>query len=412
MTIRQLFKTSVIGLSTHKSRSLLTILGIVIGITAIILVMSLGEGAQSLILGQIQSIGSKVIAIVPGREPNGPSGFISTFTDSLKKRDIDSLMNKTNVPHADHVMPIVFGSEAASYNGEIYQPTILGGTSYYSQIYDIYPAVGRSFSDEEVNAYSDVIVIGSKVKDELFGNEPALERKIRIKDKSFRVIGVLAKAGQVSFLNFDEAVFIPYTTAQQYIFGIKHFNRIVVAADDEKNVEATAEDIKRTLRNNHDITNPDKDDFFVQTQAEAVQTVGTILSVLTLFLASVAAISLLVGGIGIMNIMLVSVTERTQEIGLRKALGATNKDISSQFLLEAVLLTSVGGLIGITLGGSLSFIVAFGISHIYGLGWKFILPLSSIVLGLGVASAIGLVFGIYPARQAARKNPIDALRYE
>ncbi|KKW45950.1 MAG: hypothetical protein UY96_C0011G0029 [Parcubacteria group bacterium GW2011_GWB1_56_8] len=263
-----------------------------------------------------------------------------------------------------------------------------------------------------MNGYADVVIIGDEVKKELFGNMPALNEKLKIKGKSFRIIGVIGKTGQLSFLNFDQAAFIPYTTAQQYIFGIKYFNRIVVEASSEDHVAETVDDIKATLRNLHDITDPAKDDFFVETQAEAIQTVGTILSVLTLFLASVAAISLVVGGIGIMNIMLVSVTERTQEIGLRKALGATRKNILSQFLLEAVLLTMTGGLIGIALGAGLSFIIALGISQIYQLDWGFSLPLSSVFLGLGVASFIGLLFGIYPARQAALKSPIEALRYE
>lgn len=412
MTLRHLLKTSVTGLTTHKSRSLLTILGIVIGITAIIMVMSLGQGAQELILGQIQSIGGKVIAIVPGREPRGPSGFLSSFTDSLKQRDLDLLENRSNVPHAKSVMPLVFGSQTTAYRTETYRPTIMGVTDTFAKIYNINPAEGRIFTAEESRSYADVAVIGSKVKDELFGNDEALGEKIRIKEKSYRVIGIIGKTGQMSFLNFDESVFVPYTTAQQYIFGIRYFNRFVVEADSEENVSDTVEDIKLTLRNSHDITDPEKDDFFVQTQAESLATVQSITSALTLFLAAVAAISLVVGGIGIMNIMLVAVTERTQEIGLRKALGATNKNIHAQFLTEAVMLTGVGGLIGIILGSSLSFIISIVLSSAFSLDWKFALPISSIVLGLGVSSGIGLIFGIYPARQAAKKNPIEALRYE
>jgi len=408
----KLFHTAIVGLSTHKSRSLLTILGIVIGITAIILVMSLGEGARSLILGQIQSIGARVIAIVPGREPKGPTDVLSTFTDSLKERDYDSLRNRANVPHAAQVMPVVFGSQTASYDSETYRPTILGVTEYFADIYDITLASGRLFTQDEVRSYADVVIVGSKVKEELFGNQPALNEKIKIKGRSFRIIGLIGGTGQLSFLNFDEAIFLPYTTGQQYIFGIKYFNRMVVEAESDETVTQTVDDIKRVLRQNHDITDPEKDDFFVQTQAEAMATVGTVVSVLTLFLASVAAISLVVGGIGIMNIMLVSVTERTQEIGLRKALGATNKDILLQFLCEAILLTLTGGAIGIALGGSLSYLLALALSTFYGLSWAFVLPLSAVFLGIGVSSAIGLVFGIYPARQAAKKDPIEALRYE
>ena len=412
MKIAQLFKTSVTGLGANRSRSLLTILGIVIGITAIIIVMSLGQGAQGLILGEIQSIGSKVIAIVPGRQPTGPTDIISTLTDSLKQADLEALQKKENVPHAAEIMPVMFGSETASWQNQTYRPTILGVTEFFANIYNVYPSMGRLFTDDEVRSYAPVVIIGDKVRSELFGTDTGLGEKIRINNQSLRVIGVLKSTGQLSFLNFDEAVFMPYTTAQQYIFGVKYFNRIVVEADSDADVAGTVQDITITLRNQHNITDPAKDDFFVQTQASAVETVSTILNVLTLFLAAVAAVSLVVGGIGIMNIMLVSVTERTREIGLRKALGATDKDIILQFLFEAVILTVIGGVIGIALGGFVSFVVAYFLSHVYSLDWAFSLPLTAVALGLGVSSGIGLIFGIYPARQAGKKSPIEALRYE
>lgn len=412
MTLKYSVKTAVSGLRTHKSRSVLTILGIVIGITAIILVMSLGEGAQNLILSQVQSIGSKTIAIVPGRQPKGPTDIIATFTDSLKPKDLEVLQKKANVPHLAKIMPIVFGSQTASYGNETYRPTIFGVTDLFAKIYDIYPSEGRLFNEDEIKGFSDVAIIGSKVKDELFGNDEALGQKIKIKGKNFRIIGILGKKGQFLFLNFDEAAIIPYTTAQQYIFGIKYFHRIVVEADEEKNVEATVEDIKVTLRDSHDITDPSKDDFFIETQAQAMETISTITNVLTLFLAAVAAISLLVGGVGIMNIMLVSVTERTREIGLRKALGATEKNILLQFLLEAVILTALGGIIGILLGASLSFLASLILGNYLALNWAFVFPIQGALLGLGVATAVGLVFGLYPARQASLKSPIEALRYE
>ncbi len=412
MFIKHSFKTAFAGLRAHQSRSILTILGIVIGICAIMIVMSLGKGAQNLILNQVQSIGSKTIAIVPGRQPKGPADMISTLTDSLKQRDLEALQKKSNVPHLARVMPIVFGSETAAWESETYRPTIFGVTEFFAKIYDIYPASGRIFSDEEVRGYAGVVIIGSKVKDELFGGNEALGQKIKIKGKNFRIIGVLANKGQFLFLNFDEAAIIPYTTAQQYIFGIKYFNRIVVEADDEKNVPQTVEDIKAVLRASHGITDPAKDDFFIETQAEAIDMVGAITGILTLFLAAVAAISLLVGGVGIMNIMLVSVTERTKEIGLRKAIGATEGDIMIQFLLEAVMLTALGGAIGIILGAGFSFIASLILSRALALSWAFVMPFSAAALGLGVSAVVGLVFGIYPARIASQKSPIEALRYE
>ena len=412
MILKYTLKTAVTGLRTHKSRSALTILGIVIGITAIMLVISLGKGAEDLILNQIKSIGAKTIAIAPGRQPTGPTDMASLFTDSLKNKDLDALKNKNNVPHLAQIMPVVFGSEVIAYGNDTYRPTIFGVTSFFTDIYNVYPSQGRNFEDDDIISNANVVIIGSKVKDQLFGDSDAVAQEVKIKGKNFRVIGVLGKQGQTSFVNFDDAAIIPYTTAQQYIFGKKYFDRIVVQADSESAVDQTVEDIKITLRNSHNIDNPEKDDFFVETQAQALSMVSTITNVLTMFLASVAAISLLVGGIGIMNIMLVSVTERTREIGLRKALGATYKNILTQFLLEAVILTGTGGFVGISLGTILSFLISLILSKVVGLAWVFTFPVSGALLGLGVSLAIGLFFGIYPAREAAKKSPIEALRYE
>ncbi len=413
MTIIYTLKSALRALYANKSRSALTILGIVIGITAIMLVMSLGQGAQNLILGQIQSMGSKTIAVAPGRHPTSITDSLSTFSDSLKNKDIEDLQKKSNVPHLARIMPIVFGSEAATRDNKIHQTTIFGANNFFAEIYDIQPAAGRLFTDEEIASKASVIIIGSKIKEKLFDpDEEVLGQKIKIKNINLRVIGILPEKGQFSFISFDDAMITPYTTAQQYIFGIKHFNRLVIEADDEKNIKQTVEDIKATLRNNHGITDPDKDDFFVETQADAMETVGTVMNVLTLFLAAVAAISLLVGGVGIMNIMLVSVTERTREIGLRKALGATSKNVLSQFLLEAVILTGIGGIIGIFLGTLWSFLASLILSHYLSLNWSFSFPLNAVLLGLGISAFVGLTFGFFPARQAAKKSPIEALRYE
>ncbi len=413
MTLTYTFKTAVIGLKTHKSRSILTILGIVIGITAIILVMSLGEGMQNLILSQIQGqVGSKVIEIAPGRQPKGPTDFFSIFSDSLKQKDVDALSKKGNVPYLERIMPLVFGSESAAYGSETYQATLYGMTDAADKMYSINLGEGRLFTEEEVKSFADVVVIGSRIKEELFPNDDEiLNKKIKIKGRNFRIIGILEKKGQ-GLISFDEAMLVPYTTAQQYILGIKHFQHIIVEADSEEHVQQTVEDIKIVLRNSHNITDPEKDDFNVSSQADALKTVGTITSILTLFLTAIAAISLLVGGVGIMNIMLVSVTERTREIGLRKAIGATEKNILFQFLVEAILLTALGGIIGVILGASLSFLISLVLSQLLAVSWAFTFPIMGALLGLGVAALIGLVFGLYPARQASRKSPIESLRYE
>ncbi|MEK9186599.1 MAG: ABC transporter permease, partial [Patescibacteria group bacterium] len=305
MRLKYSLKTAVKGLRTNRSRSLLTILGIVIGITAIMMVMSLGRGAQDLILNQIQSIGSKTIAVVPGRHPTGISDSLSTFTDSLKNKDVEDLQKKSNVPHLTRMMPIVFGPVTATKGNKVHQTTVFGVNNFFAEIYNIYPEDGRLFMDDEVASKSAVVIIGSKVKDELFEpGELVLGQKIRVKNQTLRIIGVLPNKGQFSFISFDDALIMPYTTAQQYVFGIKYFNRLVIETDTEANIAGTVADIETTLRNNHNITDPDKDDFFVETQAQAMEMVSTITNALTLFLAAVAAISLVVGGVGIMNIML------------------------------------------------------------------------------------------------------------
>ena len=407
MKITHILGTSVSGLMAHKSRSILTILGIVIGITAIILIMSLGEGAQNLILGQIQGqVGSRVIEVAPGRQAKGPSDFLSLFSDSLKQKDVDALSKKSNLPHADKIMPLVFGSETAAYASETYQTTLYGVTDAARTMYNMRPEYGRFLLEDDVKSYADVVVIGAKVKEELFGGNEAIGQKIKIKGKNFKVIGILEQKGQ-GFINFDQAVIIPYTTAQQDILGIKYFNHIIVEADSEENIPRTVEDIKMTLRNSHNITDPEKDDFNVNSQADAMKTVGTITSVLTLFLVAVAAVSLLVGGIGIMNIMLVSVTERTREIGLRKALGAHDKDILLQFVVEALVLCLFGGLIGIGISYSVATIF-----NSLGFTFKLVVTSTALLLALGVSSGCGLVFGLYPAVRATRLDPIEALRYE
>jgi len=412
MNISYSFKTAIKGLRTNGSRSALTILGIVIGITAIMMVMSLGQGAQNLILGQIQSMGSKVIEIKPGREPKGFSDILQIFSNSLKEKDLIALRKKENLPYAKTVQPLVFGSATAVFENESYNLNIFGVAEGFGKNYDVDVDEGRAIDDEDVKNRADTVVIGSKVKEELFGFSDAIGQKIKIKGRNFRVIGTLAKKGQVSIINFDDVALIPWTTAQQYVFGIKHFQHILVEAESEDLVNKTVEDIKMTLRTSHNITDSSKDDFSIGTQAQAMEQVSTIMNILTLFLTAVAAISLIVGGVGIMNIMLVSVTERTREIGLRKALGATEKDILFQFLLESITLTAVGGIIGIILGTFLSFLTSWAITKFGNMDWAFSFPVQAALLGIGVSALVGLIFGLYPARKASHKSPIEALRYE
>ncbi|MEA3272692.1 MAG: ABC transporter permease [Patescibacteria group bacterium] len=414
MKLEYTFKSALKALLTHKSRSALTILGIVIGITAIMMIMSMGSGAENLILGELGSFGSELIAVMPGREPTGPTDFAEMmFSDSLKERDVEALKKKSNVPGLRDISPEVLVPGSVSYMGETFKPMIIGwNVEMLAELMDLYPEKGNLFDDNDIRTKASVAVIGSKVKEELFGAQDAVNKKIKIKNRNFRVVGVFEKRGIVSFLNVDESVLIPYTTAITYLRGTDYYSQLNIIATSPEVIDETVLDIERTLREMHGITDPEKDDFYVTTQEAMLEQIGTIIGILTMFLSAVVAISLIVGGIGIMNIMLVSVTERTREIGLRKALGATEGNILKQFLIESVMLTATGGAIGIAFGAGLSFLVSVALSKFAGLNWSFSFPLTAAIMGLGVSAFVGLIFGLYPAKKASQKSPIEALRYE
>lgn len=406
-------KIAAKGLRTHKGRSFLTILGIVIGIMSIIMVMSLGQGAENLILDQIRGMGSRTMSVEPGRMPQGLGDFAEVYTESLKDREVEAIKNKNNVRGNNEVAPFVYLNETLSYRNEKMRTMVQGADKLWVDIMAIEPSEGAMFTDTDVKQMARVAVIGSNVKDELFGESDAVGERIKVKNMNVKVIGVFPPTGVKMMMNVDDMVIMPYTTVQKVLMGISHYHAILVEAETEELVPLIAEDIKKTLRELHDITDPDKDDFHVGTMEDAMEIIGSVTSVLTLLLTAVAAISLLVGGIGIMNIMLVSVTERTREIGLRKAIGATKGDITFQFLLEAIILTIIGGAFGILVGAGFSWLIGFGIKEIGGfVSWRFFFPMSAVFLGVGVAGAIGLVFGLYPANEAAKKSPIEALRYE
>lgn len=415
MHIRHIIRSAFTGLLVNKVRSALTILGIVIGVTAIILIVSLGQGAQNLVLGQLQGMGADTIVIRPGQEPTGLSDVGSTlFSDSLTQRDVEALTRTSNVPALEAIAPAVAVSEKPAYEGETYRRAQVMGWSaeFMAEMFDIYPERGTLFDEADIKSRARVAVIGSAVAEELFDNEDPLGKSIKVRDQKLRVVGVLPSEGQNPFFNIDDVVVVPYTTAQSYLLGINHYHEIMVRVSDADLVDRSIRDVEYTLRQTHDIDNPENDDFYVVTQQGAIDQIGVILNVLTMFLASVVAISLVVGGIGVMNIMLVSVTERTREIGLRKALGATRQNILTQFLIEAVVLTGVGGIIGIALGALFGYLASIGLSSALNLDWHFQFPLQAAILGIGVSALVGVVFGIYPAQKASKKSPIEALRYE
>ncbi|PIR86801.1 MAG: multidrug ABC transporter substrate-binding protein [Candidatus Harrisonbacteria bacterium CG10_big_fil_rev_8_21_14_0_10_49_15] len=411
MSLKHLLKTALQGLSTHKSRSVLTILGIVIGVAAIIVVMTLGQGAEDLIVGEFEALGAETATIQPGTGDTFAPDF---FGQVLNDRDLEAILKKANVPNLVDAMPEVVVSSAVAYGKETYKPDfIIGGKAdFFIDVFDIYPEVGVPFTDVDVENSARVAMIGVDVKNDLFGASDAVGELIRIKNDRFRVVGVFPKRGNVAFFNLDDLVLIPYTTAQTYLTGTDYYAQIIVRGDSADNIDKLVYDLQATLRETHDI-GPDKDDdFVVRTQQGLVDQISTITSILTAFLALVVAISLVVGGIGIMNIMLVSVMERTKEIGLRKAIGATRGDLIRQFLFEAIMLTAAGGVIGVILGTLVALGASVVLASAVATGWSFSFPWGAAALGVGVSAAVGLIFGLYPAYQAAKKSPIDALRYE
>lgn len=417
MLFRDAFKTATRSLMHGKMRSILTMLGIVIGIASVIILMSIGQSAQDLILNQVESIGSNLIIVIPGAPANGkfssPAAAQGIVITSLQQRDVDSLSRE---PSIDYAVPEVRGQGDVVYGNNDVTEGYTGSTADFFTVSNLAKvSAGQTFTKSDVDSANHVVVIGPDLAKTLFGpNINPIDKIIRLKNVSFRVVGVLAKGGTGAFgVDIGNLVVMPITVAQTQLLGINYFNVIVVQANAQYDSTFVKSRVQFILEQNHGITDPNKDDFTIDTQEDILSLLGNITSILTLFLAAIASISLLVGGIGIMNIMLVSVTERTREIGLRKAVGATNKDILEQFLIESVLLTLFGGIIGIAIGAGVIGLVYFAISIFDpSLGWVFAFPISSVILGLLVSGIAGIAFGIYPAQKAGKKNPIDALRYE
>jgi len=404
---------AVRALLANKIRSALTVLGVIIGVAAIIIVMSIGNAAQGLILKEVESFGAQNVFINPGRTDGNPmSAMSSVLSNSLTQRDVDSLSRAENVPDAALVNPSVMGSLSADYQNKSVVGSIIGSGEHVFEIYNMTVSAGRLFTRSDVEGKARVAVLGENVAHDLFGPSNPLGEKIKLKNEKFTVIGIFSSKN-ASMFGIDDMIAVPYSSAQTFLLGgIKHFHEVVVQARNVEAVPNMVKDITRTLRDNHNIADPSKDDFTIQTQADIMKSVDSVLGTLTAFLSFVAAISLLVGGVGVMNIMFVSVTERTREIGLRKALGATHRAILFQFLCEAIFLTAGGGIVGILAGLGTTALAIVIANRITSLSFPFIVSWTGMLLGIVVAVCVGLVFGIFPARQAAKKSPIEALRYE
>jgi len=411
MELLFLIKDALLVFRANKKRTFLTILGIVIGVSSVIIIMAVGEGAKNLIFEQISSAGTNVISILPGYsdEEGPPASVMGIVITTLKEEDAVKL--KEEITEIESISAYVRGVGTAQYQNQIEDVSFMGVNSEYLQVEQANVEQGVFFDKAEETGSARVVILGWQVWHDLFGDESPLGKSIKIKRQSFRVIGVMEKRGVEGFENQDGLVIMPLKTAQNFLLGINYVSVISAKVTNEKDVPFVMEQATQILKEQHNIKQTDPADFSVRSVQTALEVVDKITSALRMFLAGIAGIALLVGGVGIMNIMLVVVNERTREIGLRKAVGATKVNIQSQFLTESIAITLLGGVIGIILGALVALIIALG-ANALGYAWKFAIPASSVIVSFFVASSVGLIFGWYPARKASNLEPATALHYE
>ncbi len=408
MRIADTLTASIRGVSGNPTRSFLTMLGIIIGVASVVLMSSVGESMTGVILSQISSLGPKSMVIFPGQQEGG-AGQISAGFDSLTFDDVSELRKLSSI---ESVAPVIFVTGRVSVGREEGTPQVLGVTPELFNNQAIVATDGRLITQEDNDAAASVALLGPDAREKLFGQADPLGKRIKIGDNHYVVIGITKALGSQFFQNADDRIYVPYTKARQ-VSGQKYVNQITMLATDS--FDLAFSDVKFLLRRQHGIDNPlddeKKDDFVTRSAAQANEILGSVSLGLTLFITTVAAISLVVGGIGIMNIMLVSVSERTREIGLRKAIGATRSDILLQFLLEAIFLTLIGGLIGLLCGITLAFVVSMFVRTLLAT-YLFAVSIPAVATSVLMAGFTGIIFGISPARKAAALHPIEALRYE
>ncbi len=409
----QSVRVAIRNVSGTKVRTFLTVLGMVIGIAAVFLVMSIGASAQNFIVGQIRDVGSNLIAILPGAsDPKGPPASVfGIVTTTFTNRDLDAILLNRRVPHIVTGTGYVTGSAVATFKNESISVSYQGVSSDLPKVENIPLARGRFFSAEEAAGLGRVAVLGASRATDLFANEDPLGKRFSLGETSFTVIGILESKGSSGFSNIDTNIYVPLGTAQKILLGIDYLNFARLKVDEEKNISLVTAEIQAILRDRHRIKDGEPDDFSVRNTADAVSTLSAITDVLKYFLAFVAGISLFVGGIGIMNIMLIALKQRIREVGLRKAIGARDADILLQFLAEAVFLSLLGGFFGFVLGVILTYLSALGI-RAAGYEWEFLLTFQAAAVAFVVSLAVGISFGLYPARRASKVSPMEALRYE
>jgi len=418
-TIKLVFRT----LLARKGRSFLTILGIVIGVAGVIIIIALGAGAQSLILGQITKLGSDLLSVQPGKsnEKGPPAQLFGIVITTLIDGDAQALRNPAQVPHAKAVNAIVRGSVSVTWQNKTVDTFVTGTDSEYPNVTTFNMAQGQFFDAQQSEGNANLAVLGYSVAKELFeqaGVNP-IGQVVKVRSASqaeaggvpFRVIGVADERGSAFFQDLDDQIFVPLTIGQQQILGVHYLQAINIKVDSAKNVDQTVIDVTNVLNQRHHIQRDVDTDFTVRNVADAVSVLSTITNALRLFLTAMAAIALVVGGIGILNIMMATVAERTREIGLRKAVGASNQAVRNQFLLEAGTLTFFGGIIGIIIGIIISYLISLLMKYL-GYDWAFVVSIWSVLLSIGVSILTGMIFGLYPALKASKLDPIEALRYE
>jgi len=418
-TIKLVFRT----LLARKGRSFLTILGIVIGVAGVIIIIALGAGAQALVLGQVTKLGSNLLSVQPGKsnDKGPPAQVFGVVVSTLVNADADALRASGAVPHAVAVNANVRGSVTVTWENQSVDTNFLGTDYYYPDVVSFTMSAGSFFDQQQEQGNANVVVLGSTVANELFsgrGVDP-VGQIIKVRSASqteaggipLRVIGVITSRGSAFFQDQDDQIFLPLDIGEQQILGIHYLQAINLKIDSADNVDQSIADVTRVMNQQHHIRTDSDTDFTVRNTAQAVSILTTVTTALSLFLTAMAGIALVVGGIGILNIMMVTVAERTREIGLRKAVGASNRAILIQFLFESGTLTLLGGLIGIIGGVIVAYLVSL-LMKALGYDWAFVISLTSVVLAVGVSILTGVIFGLYPAFKAARLNPIEALRYE
>ncbi len=406
MNVLNLVKIAIKALLRNKSRAFLTMLGIIIGIASVIAMVSLGQSSTLSVREQLSGMGSNMIMIMPGRQMRGGVNMGNSGAKSLDMKDLRAL--EQNTRYVAHVSPSVSTAAQLVYGSNNHPGQIQGVSPSYLDIRMYKLESGIMFTEADVKTYNKVCVVGKTVVDNLFTNgENPIGQVVRFGSIPMKIIGVLESKGQNQMgQDQDDIVLAPYTTVQKRFMAITHFNMMFASATSEEESELAATEITYILRANHKIAEGEEDDFDIRTQEELLSTMSSVTQMLTMLLAAIASISLIVGGIGIMNIMYVTVTERTKEIGLRMAIGAQNRDIMLQFLSESVILSLIGGVIGIILG----LILSYALSHI--LNWPYVVSQTAILVSFLVCAATGIFFGWYPAKKAANMDPIAALRYE